>query len=467
MKRTFSRLINILVIVAMTWTLSSSSCKKVDPPPTQPKDPDHSAKVFLRKEYMDIYYYWYKNVKERNSKIDVSQYDIYDLFDKMLYEKDRWSWMCDKEDYISSETGVVSGTYGASITQPIEYYKDYAVKVRYVFPNSPFDKEGVKRGWTLTHIKGVPVMDLIRGGTFNTEFAKSPQEFTFTDHKGEPHTFNATAANSLSTRSFLRAEVISPESFEGLNEPVGYFHYLSFKRNMLEDIDNAMGTFKAAGIKKLILDLRYNGGGDSNASDLLVNYIAPAKAEGKTYVVRKHNDILASEDKYSKIQRKTGALDLEKLYIITGAGSASASEMVLNGLKPLMDVQTVGDTTYGKPNGMYVLYYPGEKADYDRYNKGDYQFLKYVFLPICFYNQNMNGENIPDDGFIPINYRPDDLYHDFGVEEDLVKACLTHITTGQYPTLPPKTKVSSGGKKIRLAEEEITPKYGVYSVIKQ
>lgn len=467
MKPVFTKILPIITFISLTIVISGSSCEKHPAPTPDPKDRDHAAKLFLRKEYMDVYYYWYKNVKERNSKLDLSKYDIYGAFDAMLYQKDHWSWMCDGKEYISSETGVVSGTYGANLSQAIKYYDDYSVKISYVYPNSPFAKEGVTRGWTLTHIKGVPVRDLIINETFNSEYAKSPQEFTFTDLKGEVHTFNATAATALQTRSYLNTEIFTSKDFAGLPEPVGYFNYLAFKGRMLDDIDNAMAQFKAAGVKKLILDLRYNGGGEASASDLLTNYLAPPSAEGKAYVIRKHNDILSSEDKISKIKRSNNSLDLKQLYIITSKGTASASEMLLNGLKPLMNVQAVGDTTYGKPNGMYVLIYPGDDSDYENFYKGDYSKLQYVFLPISFYNQNMNGENIPDSGMVPDNYRPDDLYHDFGVEEDLIKACLTHIATGQYPPLPPKTKAGARGVKIALSPEETMPNYGLYTVIRQ
>ena len=465
-------LFNTLAIIFATLLLSSSSCKDpVTPePPPETKDPDYFAKVFLRREYMDVYYYWYKDVKSTNAKLDPLKYDIYEFFDEMLYVKDRWSWMTDKESYLKSEEGTVTGTYGASISQPIKYYGDYDVKVRLVYTNSPFAKEGVTRGWTLTAIGGTATMELIRAGKFNSEYNKSPQQFTFTDTEGNSHTFTTTAATTLSTRSVLVTKVFTSEDFEGLTSPVGYMHYLKFNANMLSDIDNAMQSFREAGVKHLILDLRYNGGGDGRASQHLVDYVAPKSAIGETYVIRKHNDLLASQDQYSKVQGIAGSLELDALYFITGKGSASASEMVLNGLEPLMNVKHVGDTTYGKPNGMYVLMYPGENADYTRYNKGDYSKLKWVFLPICFYNQNKDFRDIPDEGIAPANYRPDDLYHDFDTSEDNIKACLTHIVSGTYPPLPDKpTKAmtkTSGLRpvKIALTQEEKDPKYGSYTI---
>ena len=102
-------------------------------------DPDYDAKSFLRTQYMDVFYYWRDDVKDRNAAFKPYDYEIYDFFDEMLYSKDRWSWMCDKEYYISDETGVITGTWGISLTQAVEYFNDYGLHVRYVFPGSPLD----------------------------------------------------------------------------------------------------------------------------------------------------------------------------------------------------------------------------------------------------------------------------------------------------------------------------------------
>lgn len=486
MKRICSIFRGAAIVTAVLPLLAS--CHEVDPTPAPwPEEPEVkpktdeqlAAKNYLRKEYMDVYYYWQADVKAHNAGVPVTGCDIYDYFDALLYKGDRWSWMCDKEYFVESESGVVTGTYGASLGQPIEYFDDYGVYVRYVYPDSPFAKQGVTRGWLLTHVGNMEVMERIIQGSFELAMSKSPQTFTFIDTEGESHTFTTEWATELNTRSSLETKIFTDKDFPGLKEPVGYFNYLSFKANFLGDIQTAMETFRAAGVRTLILDLRYNGGGDSRASQLLVNYLAPESAKGKVYVSRVHNAILASENESEKIgdevedpvTKKTvtgSSIGIEHLYIITGEGSASASEMVTNGLRPLMDVKMVGDTTYGKPNGMYVLMYPGSEKDYQRYNAGDYTNLEWVFLPICFYNMNGSGQSIPDNGFAPDFYWPDDLYHDFNVKEGSIKACLTHIATGSFPKLPANvantTRATTDRRKAAISVDEKKPNYGLYTV---
>lgn len=453
-------------------------------------DADYAAKTFLRKEYMDVYYYWRDQVKSRNASLKPYNYDIYDFFDKMLYEKDRWSWMADREYYVSSETGVYTGTWGVSIGQAIEYYGDYGIRVEYIYPGSPLEPFGITRGAWMTHINGYDISTMSSQSMLNyllENYEKSPQTFTFRLVDGRDTTFKAEKAMELTTHPGLITRVFQPGEFPGLTEPVGYFHYLSFKSNFLDDIDKAMKTLHDAGVKKVIIDLRYNGGGDSSSSQLLINYLAPKSADGKTFMVLKHNSQVGSElDRSSEIISSSrteyahgdkikeaywdkvypNRLELDGLYFITGYGTASASEVVMNGLRPFVGdkLQMVGDTTYGKPNGMYVLMYPGSNSDYEDYENGDFSRLKWVFLPICFYNQNGDGQQIPDKGFIPDNYRPDDLFHDFGVEEDCIKACLTHITTGRYPALPSARTKASVRKGARLPLEEDRPEYGLYTL---
>ncbi|OFY41571.1 MAG: hypothetical protein A2X18_07035 [Bacteroidetes bacterium GWF2_40_14] len=451
-----NRIIKKAAIIFLTATvlIFNASCKKeVEPiPETDPNPELTKAKTYLFELMSDVYY-WYKDMpKNINAKPITS---IYPYFDTLLVSQDRWSWMMSGADYLSSETGVYL-TYGASYSQPIEYYNDYGIRVRYIFDNSPLSEKGVKRGYLLTHLNNTPVMDLVTANTFNSTLAQTTNSFTFKDYNGTSTTFTATA-REVSTRSALKTMVIRSTDFPNLPYPVGYFHYYSFKAGMLSDIDDAMATFKAANIQELVLDLRYNGGGDGKATSLLANYISPASAEGKIIARREHNDKLAQYDNdqttMTIVKRIANSLDLRRIIILTSKGTASASEVIINGLKPLMSVIQIGKTTYGKPNGMYVWFYPEDNQTNP----------VYVFLPIAFFSVNSVGAGHYENGIVPDHDRPDDLYHDFGLQEDWLKAALTFITTGQYPSLPAKSAgVQSLTPYSRISTDEDSKNYGVY-----
>ena len=454
--------------------LGLGGCNKISKEPVNPVDPDiekdtdYLAKTYLRREYMNTYYYWYQDVITRNASLQPQKYGtINDFFNAMLYSEDRWSWMCDKDTYITTETGVYKGSWGVSWAQAAADYDDYSIRVRYIYPGSPFEKYGVTRGARLSAIGGKDITEPFtqeKLAIFNEEIDKTTNSFTFRLTDGTDVSFTASRATELSTRSTLVVKTFEPGDFPGLRETVGYFHYLTYNSNMKNDIQQAMKHFQDMGVKRLIVDLRYNGGGDVDAATELVSWLAPVPAQGNPYVMMVHNDKLSSLDKKVVIPENKDALRLLTLYFILGPGSASASEVTVNGLIPYMEgmLYMVGKKTYGKPNGMYVLFYPGSDSDYTAYNKGDYSRLQYAFLPICFYNNNSLGDAIPDDGLTPDNWCPDDLYHDFGTEEENIKDCLTHIATGAFPT---HTKASTKAGAVRpelllLTPEQADPHYG-------
>lgn len=465
-----SRILTItLVITALC------ECNRVSPEESSQREAKEKALKFLRDNVMKTYYYWNTDVPNLGYSYET---DIYDYFDNLLVPQDRWSWMMDGPTYVADNEGTVTLTYGASIGQPIEYYDDYSVCVRYVYPGSPFDKAGVRRGWIITGIDGEETSSLIISDKFTDLFfypsTNTSHRFTFTTPEGTVETRDITATPSLSTRPGLVKKIFTDKDYPGLTEPVGYFHYLAFKaekdpsgKPMIDDIVEAMDYFAANDIKKLILDIRYNGGGDSRASDTLVSYLAPAASNNEIYVRRYCNGILGPYyNENTTVHIAADKPEFDRIYFITGKSSASASEMVLNGLKPLADIQHVGDTTYGKPNGMFVFLYPNDLKAYDY---DDYSRLEWVFLPICFYNLNGKYEYIPDDGMIPDNYRPDDLFHDFDASEDNIAACLHHVAFGRYPRLPelkrqPKTRSAAKGVKIPLTEEERCSEWGTYTI---
>lgn len=434
MKNLCSRYIVLLAIIAVSF----SSCKKEKTEPESPFSSERLAMKFVQ-DVMKEYYYWNKTAPYPNY---MNYTDIYKFFKESLVESDRWSWMMDGKTYTEEETGVYT-SYGASLGQAVEYYNDYSVYIRYVYKDSPFDKAGVTRGWSTQKINGVDVKTLIKNETFNKEFDKDGNTFTFNDTAGNIKEIKINKS-SIYAPSVLVAKVFDKLEYSWLDQPVGYINYLSFNQNMLDEIKSAVATVKSSGAKHLILDLRYNGGGSAKASALLASLIANSGCDGKILVKRKHNSKYSALDNDKKtisiIERTQESLDLNDIYVISGKGTASASEVIINGLKPLMNIIQVGQTTYGKPNGMYLFLYP-QKAD----------IPDYVFLPICFYSVNSLGEGDYDKGLLPDNYRADYPCTDWDNDE-IVVACLKKIANGSFPDLP---KVSADAVDVRADDANV------------
>ena len=502
-----------LILAALSYLVLAAACSegpadnetvKEDDTPTgeTPTEVTHAdnyeAKCYLRDVYMvhdsknlkefTGYYYWTDEIKEAALGLDLDEYDIYTCFDKMLNNPtDRWSWMVDAESYLENESGEYKGIWGVSFSQAVDDYDDYSLHVIQVFPSSPFARYGVTRGAKLLKMGDLDISDGFKTQSeidyYNNHIYDSPQTFSMRLVDGRDTTFTIELPYSLSFNYITASKVFTQDDYPGLTKPVGYLCYDQFEANFVSDLDTAFARFKDAGVKKLILDLRYNGGGNSVASDRLISYLAPSGLVGKPYVTRTHNSYLSSNDETSYIGLQSGrsysdiSIGLEDIYFIMTRSSASASEMVYNGLRPYMtegvNLHLVGEQSYGKPNGMYVLFYPGTNAAYARYDKGDYSKLEWVFYPICFYNKNANGQTIPagstsGTGFVPEKEYPDDIYHDFGPEEENIGACLRHIVSGEFPdaywntSRGSSTKATSPGiiNRALLPEADTNPRYG-------
>ena len=492
MKSKFYRLSTLLTALFIVLV----SCNKENPVSKEPVpspelegvSPDYKANLFLRDEYMDLYYYWVDDVKEANAKLDLKKFEIYDAFNAMLFKDDRWSWMESGESFRATESGEISGTWGVSWAQREDCVevKDFSVYVCFILPESPLAKKGVTRGAKLTGIKGLTIPDdgfhtQEQIDYFNEHLYDSPQTFNFKLTNGKQISFEVDLPQYVSTNFILSEQVFDRDDFAGLDGAVGYFNLYQFESAFKKDVDAAFSRFKKAGVKKMIIDLRYNGGGSADVCQRLISYLAPAGLNGKPYVIRTHNNLLSSLNvtQYIGEEKSPVYLDmsigLDEIYFIMDHGSASSSEVLYNGLRPYMKdkIHMVGRQTYGKPNGMYVLFYPGDDKSYEEYSRGDYSSAEWAFYPICFFNKNSDGESIPygptaPSGFLPDNERPDDILHDFGVEEDRIKACLTHIVSGSYPELPATkiTKAQGNGLIISSLEPEwkTNSNYGSYVV---
>ncbi len=409
------------------------------------------ASNYVRK-FMKTKYYWCDRVPDN---IDASTTPVKDYFYRHLVQEDRWSWMTDAASYYSAETGV-NTSYGMSYGQPLKGFADYGVYVTMVYDGSPFAKAGVTRGWRIDRIGGSEVMDLIVAGKFYSELGKESNTFAFTDTKGNKKEC-AIAKSTFTASSVLKSGVYTSAEYPALpaGAKVGYIVYRSFVKSMKSELSEAFAKMKREGVTDMVLDLRLNGGGDVGVCTELGSYLAPESADGKTFVRIRHNAGNAGSDHDYKIKRNSNSLNLRRLFVIGGRATASASELIINCLRPYMEVKFVGDTTYGKPNGMYVYTYmkKGSKTE------------GWAFYPICFYCVNSNGDGNYENGILPDKLIYDDMYHDWGTEERTFRACLDYIATGSYPpaacTADFRVRSSAG---VRLGTDTDSPHYGLATI---
>ena len=176
--------------------------------------------------------------------------------------------------------------------------------------------------------------------------------------------------------------------FDTGSSRIGYVHFRNFVTPSIEALNAAFDQLLAEGATDLVLDLRYNGGGLVSVAQHLGGLIGGAPRLGQIFVQFPHNDKQSSRNLAYRFEEKPQALTASRLVVITTRGSASASETIVNGLRPHMDVRVVGDTTFGKPVGQY-----------------GFDFCDKVFYPVSFLVTNA-GEKRTTSTASPPTARP-------------------------------------------------------------
>ncbi|MDR1743171.1 MAG: hypothetical protein LBR48_05045 [Dysgonamonadaceae bacterium] len=310
---------------------------------------------------MSSYYLWNKEVASKVPTTEDSDPEQY--FYSILNSTDSehgWSWITDDvESLLSSFSGEETKAFGFN-PLPLWYdntYTNIVAFVRYVFPNTPAAAAGLKRGEVITHVNGTPLninnYSAIYGATSATVFTVYDQNLE------NPRDVQITPAN------FNTDPVLYKNIYTLGGKNTGYLFYTNFISNYNSSLYNAFQTFKQEGIDELVLDLRYNTGGDISAAVYLASLIAP-----KTYVENKsvfssisyndnlnaiydkydwdRNDYLGDYTKSTEQNPLNVNLNLSKIYIIATSGSYSASELLTFCLAPYMDVVHIGEKTGGK-----------------------------------------------------------------------------------------------------------------------
>jgi C-terminal processing protease CtpA/Prc len=195
---------------------------------------------------------------------------------------------------------------------------------------------------------------------------------------------------------------------------VGYLVFNQFIETSSEELETVFTSFSQEGIDELILDLRYNGGGRGSIARYLSELIAGTHVENEIFSQIVHNDKYSAWDIVDYFSRADYSLNLDRVIVITSAETCSASEMVINCLKPFIDVVLVGTNTCGKPVGMY---------GYDLFDKH--------ISPIELKTVNANGVGDYFDGILPTCDSEDDLLKQFGDEEESsLQEALNYVRNG-------------------------------------
>ncbi len=386
------------------------------------------------------------------------------LFDFLKSPQDRFSILVD--DYVALENALAGVTLNNGMEYGlVRYPEDPALVfgyVRYVLPNTDAEAKGLSRGIIFNTVDGTQITET----NFNSLFA--PDTYTIGLATFDGTTVTPTGNNvELTKAQYTENPIFVANTLDILGQKVGYLMYNAFTRDFDPQLNAAFEQFSADGVTDIILDLRYNGGGSvETASDL--SSMITGQFNGQVFYTEQWNDDRQQEyasDGLFNQSISTGeainSLNLNRVYIIATGRTASASELVINGLDPYIDVTQVGSTTTGKFQASFLLY-DAPAPDFSRSQANPDH--TYAMLPLVFKTANANGVTDFIDGLVP-DVMLDEDYSNLGVlgdiNEPLLAAALAEIFPSPSPIVPfqsgleeiSESKASSPLYQIMVAEK--------------
>jgi len=382
---------------------------------------------------MDYWYYWNdKTAPNANKSLAPEAY-----FNSLLYpfdaqarsDGDRFSRFLDNAVSTEASLSGENKTTGARLAL-YNNNNNIAGLVMYVLPSSPAEKAGIKRGDIFSKIT---VDGKIATVDNYSSLLAEGTNYEYVFGRYENKTFiNTDQIKTVAAQALQEDPMLLDTIYTKGTKKIAYLVYNRFysKPNNSDQAlyDQKMakifGRFKTAGINEFVLDLRYNGGGYISTAVILSSFIAKGVTD-KTIMARAEYNKKATPDLVKQYGANFGVdffanqsenigANLQRVYVLTSSRTASASELVINALKPFMEVVIIGDVTVGKNVGSIVI-----KDSKKRFVEG--------IMPIVLKTYNSAGQSDYTAGFVPKVQIKEDLSQPFYAFGDLREPLLSEV----------------------------------------
>lgn len=385
-------------------------------------------------ENMDFWYLWSNELPGAPDKNQAPD----DFFQSLLTDDDRFSWIQENyQDLLNSLQGISKEGGFEYVLYKEDDNNNVLAQILYIKPSSPAENAGLTRGDAITHVNGQQ-LNTSNYQSVLSALANSNYSITYKPLLIDNEAFDEPKTVSLTTVVYTENPNYLSKIIEIDGKKVGYYVYNFFASGTDDqtgvydvEMENIFAGFKAKGITDLILDLRFNSGGSEVSANSLASLIAPDPGN-KLFFRREYNskvedEILSDpgagasflESRLSAKAENIGSQLSGRVYILTGSRTASASELIINGLNPYLDVFLIGDVTYGKNVGSISLY-----DDEDPRNTWGMQ-------PIVVKVYNSLNQSDYSNGFMPdIENKDNNLFiYPLGdTREELLSKALEQIT---------------------------------------
>ena len=347
-------------------------------------------------------YLWYGEVTDR----DPSLYETDQYFDLLKTNavttsgnpKDKFHFTYDTAAWEALSQGGTSSGYGAEFAILEPYAPGRRIVVAFTEAGSPGAAQ-FSRGDEILQVDGADAVD---GNT--QAIVDTLNAGLFPDANGETHSFlvrntaGVTRTVNLTSQTITEVPVPIATTLPTPSGAVGYIQFNDHIATAEDDLEAAIKTLRDDNVTDLVLDLRYNRGGYLDMASELAYMIANTTlTSGRTFEKLVFNDKNPTRDPVTGEQltptpfhstsqgfsgtagRALPTLNLDRVYIISGSDTCSASESIINSLRGVnVQVYLIGSTTCGKPYGFYpqdncgTTYFSIEFRGENAANFGDY-----------------------------------------------------------------------------------------------
>ena len=437
------------ILLLLTGSCLWVSCSdENEPAPQETLSTETIYANMLGKDIMSQLYYWNEDIAA-----DLVQWDIetngdpIGTVDRIRYHEgdkyiDKWTMMTDDMSAFTNSVEGVSTTYGWNLTvYRFADSDDYFAVINYVSPGSPAEKAGLKRGDILLTLNN----EYINAGNYLDLYYSSTLTSILGAYDAATNTISLSEEQvTLHAVTMYESPILCDTVYEFNGKKVGYLAYTNFDLNSIPQLVEIGKKFKSEGIKELVLDLRYNGGGYVITENVLASMFAPKanvdardvfeKEQYNAYMTEAYRQAgisletpFTTEFNYDEINlhisTKDANIGLERIYGLISSGTASASEALLSGLMPYMDIRLIGQASHGKYcTGLMMS---GE----DSYENCPEEIKNWgVYVMVSIYQNALGETPCMPDGLQPDTEAIDDPMQPYqlgDVDEPLLRAALT------------------------------------------
>lgn len=364
------------------------------------------------------------------------------LFEDLLYRTDDANNAIDRFSVMTSDYRTLENLLqGVSVSNGMEFglvrrgsSSNYYGYVRYVLPNSDASEKGLQRGDVFYAVNGT---EITADNYYELLFSQNTYTLNMADYGGGAIIPNGSTI-TLTKTEYAENPIYLADTYTTGNHTIGYLMFNGFYSGYESQLNSVFAQFQSEGVTDLVLDLRYNGGGSVAMAARLASMIT-GQFNGQLFAKEQWNAKMQAfyQDKNPgslvvnfPTTINTGSainsLNLNKVYILATGSTASASELVINCLKPYIDVTVIGGTTYGKNVASVTLY-----DSFDFSSKGRSNLHRYAMQPIVLKTINKDGFGDYTSGITPDELYPEN-YGNLGVlgdpSEPLYQKAISLIT---------------------------------------